>query len=193
MELNYSDVEKSLNAYFSELYAHYNNMLDQKILMQYFGELSQGTSYALTNKIEKLLESEGDAKGIVKRVFSIFVESLQNIRVHSPKDTDGNQFAFFIIAQSKTQYACLIGNLIPDSSKDFLIKRIEEINSLNKEDLKNLYLNTMTNGVISEKGGAGLGIITVAMKSGNKISYDFRSVENGFSIYTIKFVTNRTR
>jgi Family of unknown function (DUF6272) len=193
MAFNYSDVLESFKAYFEELYQRHKNADGQKVLMQYFGELSQGTSYALTSKIEKLLESEGDAKGIVKRVFSIFVESLQNIRVHAPKDLEGNQQTFFIISQSKSQYICLIANIIDDHAKSHLVKRIEEINLLSKEELKNLYLSTMTNGVISEKGGAGLGIITIAMKSGNKIEYDFHSLKNGMSVYTIIFKTDRIK
>ena len=193
MELNNSDVQNSLKACFDELYFQYSNNSKYKILLHYLGELSQGTSYALTNKIEKIIGVEGDSKGIVKRIFSIFVESLQNIRVHSPRDSDGNQFTFFIIAQSSSQYECLIGNIVLDEAKDFLTKRIEEINKLEKVELKNLYLETMTNGVISDKGGAGLGIITIGMKSGNKIDHHYYPLKNGSSIYTIMFNIDRIK
>ena len=56
--------------------------------------------------------------------------------------------------------------------------------------MKEIYIDTLTNGEISKKGGAGLGIITMAMKSKNKIEYDFKAVNAELSIITIEIKIN---
>ena len=63
------------------------------------------------------------------------------------------------------------------------------VNRLNKEDstgIKKIYLDTLTNGEISKKGGAGLGIITMAMKSKNKVLLNSLKIDNKFSLLTIE-------
>jgi len=39
--------------------------------------------------------------------------------------------------------------------------------------VKEFYMDTLGNGVANEKGGAGLGFITIALKSKTKMNYQF--------------------
>ena len=39
---------------------------------------------------------------------------------------------------------------------------------------------------ISSKGGAGLGIIDMALKSGNKFEYSFNQIDDSNSFFTLK-------
>ena len=50
----------------------------------------------------------------------------------------------------------------------------EVITSLDKEGLKQLYKHQIKEGRLSNKGGAGLGFIDIAKKTGNKIHFHFR-------------------
>ena len=62
-------------------------------------------------------------------------------------------------------------NLISNHKTDSIIEAINRLNNEDQAGVKQIYLKTLTNGEISEKGGAGLGIITMAMKSKNEIKY----------------------
>ena len=77
-------------------------------------------------------------------------------------------------------------NLVYNNSIEKISKNIDHLNTLERPELKALYLETLTNGQISKKGGAGLGIIIMAMKSKNKIGYKTFSIENNLSILSIK-------
>ena len=63
-----------------------------------------------------------------------------------------------------------------------LFKNIDHLNTLDKVGLKSVYLETLTNGQISKKGGAGLGVIIMAMKSKNKIVYSSSPIDDKLSI-----------
>jgi hypothetical protein len=46
-------------------------------------------------------------------------------------------------------------------------------------------LETLTNGQISKKGGAGLGVIIMAMKSKNKIVYRSTPIDDKLSMVSL--------
>ena len=54
-----------------------------------------------------------------------------------------------------------------------LESRLEKLNNSSPKDLKHLFLKQMIEGELNEKGGAGLGLIDIARKSGNKLYYHF--------------------
>jgi predicted nucleic acid-binding Zn-ribbon protein len=157
------------------------------VLLQYFGPLDQGRTYEISNEIEELLNKTEESRSTIKRIFSILIEALQNIRLHSLKNVVHDQLAGVIVAQKGTQYEINIINLADENSKLILQNRIEATNMMSVNELKRSYLETMTDGVISDKGGAGLGIITIAMKSKQKIEFDFHRIAPGLYIFEIRF------
>jgi hypothetical protein len=66
-----------------------------------------------------------------------------------------------------------------------LQSRIEDINSLSPEGLKERYKQVLNNGNISNKGGAGLGIIDIARKSGSKLEYKFNHHNDSLSFFSL--------
>jgi len=62
----------------------------------------------------------------------------------------------------------LFVNIIDKSVGENLINRYELINNKDRNELKAMYLDQMMNGEMSVKGGAGLGIITIILRSQNK-------------------------
>ena len=54
-----------------------------------------------------------------------------------------------------------------------------------------MYVDTLTNGVISKKGGAGLGFITMAMKSKNKLEFQFNNINDEISCFSVIITLNR--
>ena len=69
---------------------------------------------------------------------------------------------------------------------------LEKINSLDKDGLKMLYKQQIKEGRLSNKGGAGLGFIDIAKKTGNKLYYNFLSIndEYSFFVFTSKISRN---
>ena len=54
---------------------------------------------------------------IVKRVFSILLEGLNNIRIHGVRDEFDRQLGYFILACNKNQYEIIMANIINSSEQ----------------------------------------------------------------------------
>lgn len=179
------------NARFQEIFSNYGVNPDGKISVSHFGEFSQDLVNSLTVSIENAMFDSGDKKGIVKRMFSILVEGLQNIRIHGEKDEDGTQVSFLVILQNKSYYKITFGNLIETKQ----VPKIKEVlNFLNNEDLvtiKQKYMEVLSNGTISSKGGAGLGFITMALKTKKEIQFSADEVSDTLSCLSIELTLDR--
>jgi len=161
------------------------------IYTSHVGEFTQDYVNSVSAELEERMFEDGEKKGVVKKVFSIIVEGLQNIRIHGEEDADGSQSSFFLIIKDDEAFTIYLGNLIPVRIKEDIQRRVDTVNDLDKAELKELYMNVLTNGVISSKGGAGLGYITMSMKSGNPLGCHFEDVNDKLSLYDLKITVNR--
>jgi uncharacterized protein YjfI (DUF2170 family) len=151
----------------------------------YRGRFTQNITDHILFLAEDNLEKEEQSSKIKKRVYSIMVECLQNVTRHQ-NDTQDNSidnFGLFVIQKKDEKYFITTGNLVEKSSINNIRVLIEKINSLEKEELKNYYKEVLDAGSLSNKGGAGLGLIDMARKSGNKLSYIFKDISDDFSYF----------
>ncbi len=181
------------NAQFQKIFGEFNIQADGKIIVSHFGEFSQDLVNSLTTSIEEMMLDSGDKKGAVKRMFSILVEGLQNIRIHGERDSDGNQVSFLIVLQNEEDYRVTFGNLVKMSVVDKLAQRIDELNEMDRDGVKGLYMETLSNGIMSSKGGAGLGFITMSLKSNNRIGHEKIQVSDDLAFFTQNVLINRVK
>jgi len=163
----------------------------------YRGRFTQEITDNILALTENKLEKEEQSSKIKKRVYSILVECLQNITRHQDdaKNDLPDSMGLFVIQKQDEKYFITTGNMVMNNNIDYIKNLIETINSLEKDELKNYYKMVLEDGSLSAKGGAGLGLIDMARKSGNKLLYQFRPVENDMSffyLHTIPSLENQT-
>ena len=180
------------NSRFKAIYDAYTEA-GASILISHFGEFSQDTVDELSGRAEETMLENGDKKGTVKKVFSILIEALQNIRLHGEKDEEGQQTAFLILAQQEKTHSIAVGNLVRNSDLDTIQENLERINGLGRDELKDLYMEVLTNGMISSRGGAGLGFITIAMKSRSHLHYQVDVAGDHLSCFTVQTEVKRKK
>lgn len=164
----------------------------RKILVSHHGTFSQDLVGSLSNGVEELLISKGDYKVVIKRMFSILMEGLQNIRIHGEKDENNRQLAYVIIASTQDNYKIIMANMILSSERDKMRSYLDEINGLSEEALKEKYLSVLSNEFISSKGGAGLGIITTRVKSG-ALDYNFIPLNDEMNLFSLEITLPRLK
>lgn len=150
----------------------------------YRGEFSGNLTESILGLAEANIEKSPSRSLIKKRVYFIMVEGLQNITRH--QDTTGADYyepGIFIIQKKGARYYITTGNLIKSASVEPLKERLERINSMEKKELTQYYKKVLLEGGISDKGGAGLGLIEMARKSGNKLLYRFKTLNNDYSYF----------
>lgn len=124
-----------------------------------------------------------------KKVSFLMAECIQNIVRHGEGDniveiTD--QSEMFFTRNIGETYFISSANLVDESKKEFLTEKLEQVNKLDKDGLKQLYLDILTNESLSEKGGAGLGLVEMARKSGQKLDFDFKTINDIYSFFYLQ-------
>lgn len=178
---------------YEDIYTKYQKVADKEIVSQHFGEFSQALVNEISTKVEENMLENGDKKGTVKKMFSVLVEGLQNIRIHGEKDKEGKQTSFMIIGRDEEEYLVTFGNLIKQGFSETLNERLKDLNKLDEAEVKSLYMDVLTNGIISNKGGAGLGFITMVMKSKNKLNYNMVPVDGDLTCFSVEVKIDRTK
>jgi hypothetical protein len=193
MHGNTNKVLEVCNSRYQQIFGEHNSSANHTIVVAHFGEFSQDLVNSITNSVEESMLETGDKKSTIKRMFSILVEGLQNIRLHGEKDVAGNQTSFLIIAKDEEFYYVTLANLIHNRNREKIENRIIEVNKKSEEEVKNLYMEVLTNGIISNKGGAGLGFITMSMKSKNPLGYKIEEIDETLSCFSLNVSINRTK
>ncbi len=191
-----TSIDKSITA--AEIREIFQNRHDsfesedgRKVLISHFGTFSQDLVSSLSSNTEELLISSGDKRMVVKRLFSILIEGLQNIRLHGETDYSGRQLGYLIVARGKKDYRVIMANIINPDDQDKVEKYLEDINHYSAAELKETYLSVLTNEFLSQKGGAGLGFITTRMKSGNPLRHSFYALKNDKMLFTFDVQVDR--
>ena len=156
------------------------------LIFSHFGEFDSKKINEFSSETEEYLISKKEPKKIVKSFFNIIIEGLQNIKNHGETSPKGKQISYCHIASIKDSYSIHFSNLILNKNILSLTQAVNRLNNVDADGVKKIYLETLTNGEISKKGGAGLGIITMAMKSKNKILLNSHPIDDKFSILTLE-------
>ncbi len=191
MELKENLMATQIHHFFMNCMDRYVSVENRVILISHCGEFSQDLINSLVEGNEELMSSVGDKKILIKRVFSILIEGLQNIRSHGEKDEKGKQIAFVLIAKEKDTYKINLGNIVNSYDIPEIISHIDNLNALSPTNLKMLYTKVLTEDMFSEKGGAGLGFITMKMKSNNHLNHTITYLSENQSLFSVEVELDR--
>jgi len=169
-----------------DIYDLFETMSTNEIILIYQGLFDQMMIKTVMSMTEMKLDKEQVGEGIKKKVFNIMIEGLQNICKHQYNDHNIKHNPFLVINRSSDFYNIVTGNTIHNNKINIVKDKIDHINTLNKEELKEFYKTSRLNSVISEVGGAGLGFIDMARKSENKLEYKFYPIDNINSFFILQ-------
>jgi hypothetical protein len=180
------------------IYDLHRTMMAQKLILVYEGDFTQETTKSILSMAERNLDSSGEDSGIKRKVFNVMVEALQNIVKHSSEQglqagSLISKSAIFMISKDDSRYCVLTGNPIAKTNVAKLTENLNDLNSKDKEGLKEMYKDIIKNTQISEKGGAGLGFVDMARKSGEKLEFTFANMDAGYDFFCLKVNISREK
>jgi hypothetical protein len=134
---------------------------------------------------ETNLVKKEDPRALKRKVYNVMVEGLQNITKHQADIDESveNNNGVFVLKKENLKYFITTGNLIENENIPSLTAQIEQVNRLGEDQLKAYHRQVLVDGKISSNGGAGLGLIDMARKSGNKLLYAFEKVDDNYSYF----------
>jgi len=182
--MNIND-KKDVRSFLEFVYEFYKSMKEHEITLVYEGEITHQITKAFTSLTESNMAKEEESNTVQKKVFHVMVECLQNMTKHSDdydiEDRIGN--GLFIVGKKDGIWNVITANKILKERIEDLKKSIDTINALNKDELNALYKKQIREGSLSEKGGAGLGLIDIARKTGKKLDYQFLPLEDNKNFF----------
>ncbi|MEX2230543.1 MAG: SiaB family protein kinase [Cyclobacteriaceae bacterium] len=176
------------------IYDLHRTMMSQKLILVYQGDFTQETTKSILTMAERSLEASEEDPAIKRKVFNVMVESLQNIVKHNEEIVEGkirSHAAIFLIGRESNRYTIMSGNPVHKNRVRDLKCALEGINGLDKEGLKDLYKKIIQGTTLSDKGGAGLGFVDMARKSGEKLWFDFPEMSETYCFFCLKVNVSR--
>lgn len=164
---------------------------DKEVIIEYKGIIDIEKIEDLISKTKEKLQNVELKNQVKKKTINILVECLENIQKYSSdKDIENNYLPEVSVFYNNDFLTIESKNPIDKSNIEKLEKHIELVNNYDKENLKKLYEEVISNGNLSEKGGAGLGLIDIALKSNNKIEYSFSEIDSELYYFKLKILIN---
>lgn len=177
-----------MSAHYDFIKEYHSKFSDQEIYFEHIGNISQDTTKAFSKQLEERLESDGVNSKVIRKIYHAVVESLQNVMRHahevnsgSPQGSDASEGGF-IISGSNMKLMVSTCNAIPNEDIDGIKSMIDRFNAMDETEIKEVYKQMVKEARISEKGGAGLGLIDMIKKTKNKIEYHFEKVNDNCSL-----------
>ena len=158
-------------------------------MLSFKGDITSELLTSILQIMEAKLDNFQEEPKVKKKVYNVLVECLQNLYHHMDEIALGQaekvRSAIFMIGKIDGRYNIITGNYIKNENIQGLKKLLEDINVLNKEELKEYYKEVLNNGEMSLKGGGGLGMIDIARKTGGKLNFDFTPVDIKYSFFSL--------
>ena len=133
------------------------------LVLSHHGALDAAGSEQAIERAESFSRDAGDATSVRKRLVNLLVEALGNLVRHV--DEEGRPSVKVEVWQEQDHYRMLFCNDVPVTTAALLVHRIELLNEMDEEALKAHYTMLLANEGRTERGGAGLGLVTMARRS----------------------------
>lgn len=177
-----SDSSEALNVNVAKEFHHI--MLQDNIFIIHKGDFSQHTIVPILRMIEDNLHGQSEKNPIKKKVFHALVEILQNVSKHA-LEINGIREGIFLMGKKDNSFIVYTGNYMPTNKVEMLTEHIDNLNSMSKDELLELYKLTLHLGTSTMAGDAGLGLIDIARDSSDRLQYDFTRVNDKMTFYVL--------
>ncbi len=170
----------------------YDELVDNGISLVYLGLFNHDITKMFTSMAEDDMERNSEKISTKRKVYHVMVETLQNMQKHSDEISEEGNIGkgLFMIGRKSESYYVITSNQVSEEKKESLEEVLKEINEASPEELKEMYRHQIKHGKLSEKGGAGLGLIDIARKTTGHHDYQFIPFEDGSFFFILKVEIN---
>ena len=164
----------------SSLHSVHKALFSGTYVFLYSGSFHDEHTAQLISMGEQFVNQAKGDRALRNKVGFLMVESYQNIirhRTRLSEELDRNAGrSMFLIRQQDLSFEVVAVNAVPDHEAGPLSKLLENVNQLDPEQLKRMFLNGLQNDSSSKRGGAGLGLIEMARRSGHDLVHQMVNV-----------------
>jgi len=151
------------------------------VFLSYGGMLTQELISNMTEALEKETEKNNIGISASTNLFTIFVELSQNMMNYSKcKNVCEEEFdpkGLVLVGYNKddNSYYVLSRNIINAVDKDKILPKLEEIQSMGRDEVKKKYRELRRSGLDKHNKGAGIGFLEISKRCDN-IDFTFKKI-----------------
>ena len=163
----------------------YNELKGDALSFIYLGKFDNAVLGMATELWKNYMGKNADTEGQKNKMAFLMVESFQNILRYglSGRTEDETSGEIFVVRRRGNSYYIISGNFIDNAKVEILKGKLNRINTMSNEELKQVFVETLTNKQISKEGGAGLGFVEMIRKTKEKLEYMFSPVDENRSFF----------
>jgi hypothetical protein len=171
---------------------NFYELLDkEKILFSYKGMLDGDLIDYILQMVDKRLKNVKIKKSVRKKVINVLVECIQNsYHYANQKDSEGDSesknSSFIVVSQTPVDFIVYTGNYVSPHEAEKLDTQLEAVNAMDESDLREYYIKNLNKDNYPQVGGAGLGLVDISRRSGNKIIYNFDEISDDSLLFSMQ-------
>jgi len=176
----------------TDYYQVRHDLSDKGIIFSFVGYVSEAALVALGDALRKKMAVQETDANTAKRVFSVFVEQVQNIIRYSAErldETDADtrlSSGVVTVGAEDGRFFVVCGNTIRREGLESLRTRLDQIAGLDKQELKALYKEKLREPPEAESEGATVGLIEIARRASEPIEFDFTGIDDEYAFFCLK-------
>jgi hypothetical protein len=175
----------------------YQKLRNQKASLSYLGVFNDELTATIIRLSEYYFLEKSDLSTLRKKVSFLIAECFQNVVRHGSMEkqvlAETGQKDFYQISIFEDRVVMTTCNLVDNAFKKDIENRIHNINKLSAEELKQLYKEVLSGQGFSSKGGAGLGLIEMARKSGQQLGFYLLPLNGKYSRFFLTIEISKAR
>lgn len=143
--------------------------------------LSQNFTQSDVDDVVKFVETLNEKPALIRKISFLIVEVIQNIIHHSDKNPKGETFAYFELLKNDEGYEIKTGNLLLKEKTEDLDKRLQCVTTSTQDEIKEKIMTKLSDGDFSEKGGAGIGLLSIKKRTDEGMSYNIEYFKEDYN------------
>jgi hypothetical protein len=178
-----------------DIFDLFNRLRQDGIIFCFSGPTSQGILEGLGDALKQKMEREAAGSELIRRVFAVFVEQVQNVinysaeRVTGPPEAEGEmREGVVVVGRQGENCFVLVGNYVDQEEAGRLSEQVRLLHGMDKERLKAYYKEQRRKEPPAGSKGAGLGIIETARKASRPLELELRDTGQGRVFFTLKAI-----
>ncbi len=160
-------------------------MKEQNPFISYKGPFTPNVLAEIADHISNKLPV---ARSIARKLHKMFIEMAQNVAYYSSEinedhigqNNNPSRVGSILIGEESEFYYMKASNLLKNNEAEAVNSRIDMINSLSHEELRQYKMNQMQMPS-SKFGGSNIGLISLILTSRKKLSIEITPVKKGYS------------
>ncbi|MBS4096725.1 MAG: SiaB family protein kinase [Sulfuricella sp.] len=176
-----------------EYYGFQQDLNRKGIVFSFTGYVSEGILFALGEALKQKMALDETDANVTRKVFSVFVEQVQNIIRYSVDRVEGEldkkvelSSGMIAVGREEQRFFVVCGNIVSQNDVPMLRERLQKLATMDKDALKAHYKEKLREPSEEQSRGGSIGLIEIARRASEPIEFDFMDIDPGRAFFCLK-------